>query len=645
MQSTSTMVQHQQASESFTLSKDSEEALTELLLLLDYPVDKKGLCHGISKMSVQAFLSKELLLFCQRIEYITAQTDLVELARKIKAFRNMHKGTPSENIEQNLVGEENIILSDEDKEFMTKMDFEGFLDGITLSEFPSKYKEMLDVNHIQQTSDITSDLISSKKLEADGGFVQLDSWPGIYSESELLQYVNLLMLSAHKHDQDFALLLTSHNHTIGLCYDLDKNTWFITEASQLPALHFNYKMTITLTESLLASRIRDCFLPDDNEESQTESESEIEIEKDLQSEKTIVNSEEPLSDNQQEEDETEVNAEKEEENDQQSSSTESEAEIEKEEFVGFETIMCVAGSRIHLAAHMLKDMKSSQAFKDCHDIETRKHFKTIDGVTLAYLAAENNHPDIIRDLVSKGGDVNQLVTEAVSKSGNAVELTTGITPLWIAAFEGHVNIVVALCNHVDINQKCEGTTPLGIAAVNGHPDVIKILVDAGADINKGDQRFSPLWLAVCNRQSTAVKVLIECGANPETGYQFSRDELLKFAQDNGVNLQKLDTLITLKSGLLAFLPDKQFFITLSELALLIDFDFAANKNTAYQKKKPKQKWNEFHEDAQPKEKKPKMKDIQAENKSYSSNSFYKPNTRQFSQQKEGEKNPFSFRKT
>ena len=61
----------------------------------------------------------------------------------------------------------------------------------------------------------------------------------------------------------------------------------------------------------------------------------------------------------------------------------------------------------------------------------------------------------------------------------------GLTPLHMAAGEGHLNVVkLLLANGARVNVKYEASvTPLHFAAVEGHKDVAELLLAKGAEVN------------------------------------------------------------------------------------------------------------------------------------------------------------------
>jgi ankyrin repeat protein len=92
----------------------------------------------------------------------------------------------------------------------------------------------------------------------------------------------------------------------------------------------------------------------------------------------------------------------------------------------------------------------------------------------------------------------------------------GTTPLFVAALEGHVAAVRALCEagadpdaahaHVGV----EGSTALWAAASSGHVEVIHALLEAGAALDKG--QVPPVVVAASLNRADAVEALADAGA-------------------------------------------------------------------------------------------------------------------------------------
>jgi len=69
---------------------------------------------------------------------------------------------------------------------------------------------------------------------------------------------------------------------------------------------------------------------------------------------------------------------------------------------------------------------------------------------------------------------------------NASRSDNGATPLYVAAQNGHTEVVKLLQdNNADVNasRTNDGSTPLYVVAQNGHTEVVKLLLDNNADIN------------------------------------------------------------------------------------------------------------------------------------------------------------------
>ncbi|VDI17889.1 Hypothetical predicted protein, partial [Mytilus galloprovincialis] len=77
--------------------------------------------------------------------------------------------------------------------------------------------------------------------------------------------------------------------------------------------------------------------------------------------------------------------------------------------------------------------------------------------------------------------------------------TDNVSPLYMASYYGHTEVVKMLINNkADIN-KCRdtGDSPLYIACQEGHTEVVQLLINNKADINKcNDEDVSPLYLLV-----------------------------------------------------------------------------------------------------------------------------------------------------
>jgi ankyrin repeat protein len=135
-----------------------------------------------------------------------------------------------------------------------------------------------------------------------------------------------------------------------------------------------------------------------------------------------------------------------------------------------------------------------------------------------------------------GVDRNYQLNELVAAQG-------GLTPLLLAAREGHIDSVRALLDaDADVNQVSAGdkTSPLLIATINGHFDLAKLLLDKGADVQTAaENNATPLYAAL--NVEWAPKALYpqpRAQLNQKTTYLELMKALLDKGADPNVRLNK-----------------------------------------------------------------------------------------------------------
>ena len=122
-------------------------------------------------------------------------------------------------------------------------------------------------------------------------------------------------------------------------------------------------------------------------------------------------------------------------------------------------------------------------------------------MTPLMLAAVEGHQEIVEALLNAGAKINAV--------GNK-----GMRPLMYAVHAGHANIAKLI---IDKGAKLNsmnnlGHTALIIATISARLDIIKFLLDAGAKVNAGNEGWTALWNAALYGKVDAAKILIERGA-------------------------------------------------------------------------------------------------------------------------------------
>ena len=115
------------------------------------------------------------------------------------------------------------------------------------------------------------------------------------------------------------------------------------------------------------------------------------------------------------------------------------------------------------------------------------------------------------------GDLQAVRKEIRSGADlEAIDESTGVTPLALAAECGHGHIVRVLLR-AGVDPDWGGaTTPLEAAALEGHREVMRTLIQARADVNRPvADGFTPLITAASNGDLESVRLLLDAGALPE----------------------------------------------------------------------------------------------------------------------------------
>lgn len=151
------------------------------------------------------------------------------------------------------------------------------------------------------------------------------------------------------------------------------------------------------------------------------------------------------------------------------------------------------------------------------------------GESSIFLAAWYSSAALVQLLIDRGADLHLATsddrmpvyvayddaetTRVLMKNGAKINrVVNGYSPLYLAASENHIEVVkVLLSFNPDLeNRHDEGYSALAIATFKGHIDIVRLLLEAGANVNqRSDRNNFPLQYAVSNNREDVVRTLME----------------------------------------------------------------------------------------------------------------------------------------
>jgi ankyrin repeat protein len=134
-----------------------------------------------------------------------------------------------------------------------------------------------------------------------------------------------------------------------------------------------------------------------------------------------------------------------------------------------------------------------------------------DGLTPLHAAAQEQHEEVVRLLLSRGADITATGAAHIIESNGKDEVIQGWTVLHSAAFGGHEGIITLLLESgVDLRSPTnQGYTPLMVAVSRRNASAVKLLLERSADSSIQDLHgVTPLYSAIILGDEEIVKILL-----------------------------------------------------------------------------------------------------------------------------------------
>lgn len=264
----------------------TQHKLTLLGKMLEYKLNKGGVCHGYSHMAMQAFLLKRgdgnaLTEFNDRIiklNMISPEKHIENLANaRAKIILISTEATTlfpdDEKDRQDYIQKRSSEVLTEGEKFA--LELPAFYEGVLLYQSANRHDEFFEKSkrQIYQSPEPVVDIVMSSELEQSGGVQSIDRIVGIYDKDEMTVYFESLRQCAKSDDNDpglsVAMVISSHNHTITVGYDPKTDEFSLINANESQNWTMENQSVILKFKNAeeLANKTREAFrdkITDDN---------------------------------------------------------------------------------------------------------------------------------------------------------------------------------------------------------------------------------------------------------------------------------------------------------------------------------------------------------------------------------------------
>ena len=207
-------------------------------------VSKKGSCHGLAMMSIQAFLiSREALsTFRDRLDDIVDHPHI------------------SKDIQPILAKKPDQLTQNEIKLKETYFNIWAFFDGVRLHHSPEMFRKIfgksLSQGHFSEIAKATHP-VATPSIKKIGGSI------GLYTLDEMTNYITALRESLEKTKLEksklkMSFLLGSPHHVIQISYDANAEQWILFDSNQ-EGFFDSRKTTVHNDRSVAKWIIQHCY--------------------------------------------------------------------------------------------------------------------------------------------------------------------------------------------------------------------------------------------------------------------------------------------------------------------------------------------------------------------------------------------------
>ncbi|VVC74768.1 hypothetical protein AQUSIP_00400 [Aquicella siphonis] len=447
--------------------QDFHQFLVSFIEGAGFNLEKSGVCLGYAMKGLHAAMCGEIGFFSSRVDFIYKNP---YLQHTVKWIYDSMGTQPPDGVNTQFRCYVNLNP--------WIWDILALVEGMVLHVKPENYSHIFSSDVTQQSVETIAMATVPVSIEEQQGLQRVDSWPGIYTRSELKALLGSLLAAAQKTRQNIALNLKSENHSVSLYYDKNIHGWHVINADWFPIP----------------------FIPNDRG-NQRNDQDLAEVPDRL------------------------VNA------------IFAAFFSEHDEFVALETSVLSLGINRLACQNMVEQVKSSEDFALTHDItEEKARRKTLNRVSLASIAAQHGYHAVITrlgslnsDLDSPQSDGNRPVhlaakfrhaetIKALGRAGAKLDLTgkAEMTPAMLTAQAGDIATLLALHQSgVNVNKKSgSGLTLAHLAAKSGHALYLLKLHELGAKVDESTQSgMTPAVVAAASGKISVLRALKQCGVD------------------------------------------------------------------------------------------------------------------------------------